>query len=95
MNEDTKKITYLEIRISGRVQGVGFRYFVKRQADKLGLKGFCKNEGDESVLVFSSGEKENQDKFLEKLQRGPLFARVSKLEVKEVLEFQYENFKIK
>jgi len=87
-------LIYLEIKISGRVQGVGFRYFAKRQADKLNLKGFCKNEGDELVVIVSSGEKENQKKFLEKLQRGPLFARVSKLEVKEIPEFQAEDFKI-
>ena len=94
MNNDLKEVIYLEIKIFGRVQGVGFRYFVKRQADKLGLKGFCKNEEDGGVLIVSSGEKENQENFIKNLQRGPLFARVDNLNVKEVQEFQSEDFKI-
>ncbi len=89
-----ENFTYLEIKIYGRVQGVGFRYFVKRQADKLNIKGFCQNEIYSSVFVTSSGEKENQEKFLKKLQKGPLFARVDNLEVKEIPEFKEESFKI-
>ncbi len=94
MIEDSKEIIYLEIRISGRVQNVGFRYFAKKQADRLGLKCFCKNEEDGRVFIVSSGEKENQQKFLEKLQKGPLFARVDNLNVKEVPKFEREDFKI-
>ena len=82
------------IHITGLVQGVGFRYFAKRLADKLDLRGFCKNEEDGGVLIVSSGENDNQEKFLEKLQKGSLFARVDNLNVKEVSEFQSGDFKI-
>ncbi|MFV0269489.1 MAG: acylphosphatase, partial [Draconibacterium sp.] len=41
-----------EIKVNGRVQGVGFRYFTKKQADIRGLKGWVKNAPDGSVLVL-------------------------------------------
>ena len=63
-----ENLTYLEIKILGKVQGVGFRYFVKRQANKFNIKGFCRNEIDGSVFVNSSGKKENQKKLLCKRQ---------------------------
>ena len=85
---------YLEIKILGRAQGVGFRYFAKRNAEKLGVKGFCKNLDDGSVLMNVFGEKEITEKFLEKLHKGPLFARVDEIKVREIDKFSYEDFKI-
>ena len=94
MSRDEGKIINLEIKISGKVQNVGFRFFAKIHAHKFGIKGFCRNKDDGSLLVVCSGKKENQERFLKKLQKGPLFARVDNLEAKEVNEIQTEDFEI-
>jgi acylphosphatase len=46
-----------EIKITGRVQGVGFRYFVQRRAAEFNIVGWVKNERDGSVLVMAQGDK--------------------------------------
>ena len=94
MEGENKNIKYLEVQIFGRVQGVGFRYFIKRQASKIGMRGFCKNLEDGSVLVNVSGENQILKDFLKKLHKGPLFARVDHLEIKEIPEFEAEAFKV-
>ncbi len=66
----------LKIEIFGRVQGVGFRHFTKENADKLGLKGYVKNNSDGSVTAIVQGEKENLDVFLHNVQKGPVLAKV-------------------
>ena len=63
-------------RISGRVQGVGFRYTCLNQALLLGLSGWVRNTEDGDVEVWSEGEAEKQDAFLEWLHKGPPRARV-------------------
>ena len=66
----------------------------KKNAEKLGVKGFCKNLDDGAVLINGFGEKEILEKFLEKLRKGPLFARVDEIQVKEIDKFLCEDFKI-
>ena len=86
------------IKIYGRVQGVGFRLSAKSVAEKLNITGFARNESDGSVYLEAEGpvlsevegEKENLEKFLEWCHRGPLFARVDKVVVEE--ENQLKNF---
>ncbi len=62
--------------ISGRVQGVGFRRFVVRQAAQNHLSGWVKNTSDSRVEVVAAGETKDVVPFLSACQRGPLFARV-------------------
>lgn len=71
----------LEARISGRVQMVMFRDFTKRQARRLGLTGFVRNETDGTVLVIAEGEEAELKKLLSKIATGPMFSRVEDLEV--------------
>lgn len=71
----------LEARIFGRVQMVLFRDFARRNAKRLGLTGFVRNETDGSVLVVAEGEEEKLKLLLSKLNRGPLFSRVSDFEI--------------
>jgi acylphosphatase len=61
----------LEASVRGRVQGVGFRFFVVREAIALGLDGFVANERDGSVRVVAEGPRPDLDALLERLEAGP------------------------
>jgi acylphosphatase len=61
----------LDANVRGRVQGVGFRYFVVREASGLGLDGFVANERDGSVHVVAEGSPAVLDELLELLRAGP------------------------
>ena len=63
-------------RVSGRVQGIGFRYACLNEALRLGLSGWVRNTEDGDVEVWSEGEADKQDAFLEWLRKGPSRARV-------------------
>ncbi len=65
--------------ISGLVQGVSFRSFVKTNADELGLKGWVRNMEDRRVEAVFEGDREAIERMLELCRRGPLGARVTGL----------------
>ncbi len=83
------------IKIYGRVQGVGFRYYTFKKATLLNIKGYVKNMPDGSVFVDCEGDKDNLNLFLEFLEKGPQFAYVEDVEVKEVEPQGYTSFEIK
>jgi acylphosphatase len=62
--------------VSGRVQGVGFRYFVQRAAQELGLGGYVKNRSDGTVETYASGTPERLEAFKKRLWEGPGLSRV-------------------
>jgi acylphosphatase len=63
-------------RVSGSVQGVGFRYFTRRKATELGLGGYVRNMSNGSVELEVEGPKEALDTFLNSVMRGPAGSRV-------------------
>ena len=63
--------------VRGRVQGVGFRYFTLNRAQKLGLKGWCRNTVEGHVEVDVVGTEVQLKEFLTYLQKGPVLARVN------------------
>lgn len=67
--------------VSGRVQGVGFRYFVYKNAIELGLIGYAKNSWDGTVEVHAEGEINKLIALQEKLNIGPGMSRVEKCKV--------------
>lgn len=69
----------LLIHLFGRVQGVGLRQFLKKQADVFGVRGFVKNEQDGSVLVTAQGTRPSLDSFLHAARRGSPFSKVTSL----------------
>jgi len=69
-------------KIFGRVQGVGFRFFVKENAQKLGLKGWVRNCADGSVELEAFGKRESLGALLKILQEDSGFARVERVESK-------------
>lgn len=71
--------------VSGRVQGVGFRAFVRRQALLLGLRGSAANLADGRVEVIVVGTEDAIDRLQRALRAGPPFSRVTGLERDEIL----------
>jgi acylphosphatase len=66
--------------ISGRVQGVGFRWFVHRRAEELGIAGWAKNLPDGRVEVLGTGDERSLSIFDASLKTGPRFAKVENVE---------------
>jgi acylphosphatase len=62
--------------VRGRVQGVGYRWFVEREAHILGISGWVRNNSDSSVEVLAMGTREQLSALRSKLQQGPRAARV-------------------
>ncbi len=85
----------IEVYVSGVVQGVGFRYFAKKMAKELGIRGFVKNLPDGRVYVYAVGDAATLDKFISALHRGPPLAVVRELDVKEVKVEELDDFEVR
>ena len=72
-------IETLDVRVTGRVQGVGFRAATVRQAHSLKVTGWVRNAPDGSVEVLIQGDPEQVDQMLSWLHRGPPLASVHEL----------------
>lgn len=68
------------IRIKGRVQGIGFRYWAVNKAREIGVSGWVHNAADGSVEILMRGEEDNIDTMILACHTGPLLARVDKVE---------------
>ena len=77
-------MTTLHVVVTGRVQGVGFRWYVREQARALGLRGWVRNNADGSVEVLASGAEGELDRLRSILRTGPSGARVSAVDVSSV-----------
>lgn len=82
------KIIHQNIRITGNVQGVGFRETTKYVADQSGIKGFVRNEADGSVYIEAEAEQWELESFLEWCNDGPDRAKVEHCEVTEGAELK-------
>ena len=69
--------------VRGRVQGVGFRWFVEREAKTLGISGWVRNNSDGSVQVLATGARDQLSALRSRLQQGPRAARVDDVEESE------------
>ena len=67
----------LRLRITGRVQGVGYRAWAEQTAQKLGLRGWVRNLTDGSVEALAQGPEKDVKTFAAACQSGPTFARVA------------------
>lgn len=87
----------LTIKIHGFVQGVNFRWYAQKEAQKLGLVGYVKNLLDDTVEVVAEGEEEVLKKLLEWCKVGPQGARVERVEERweNVANLEYSGFGIK
>ena len=90
----TNNLETRQITISGRVQGVGFRNWVKKKCTNLSLVGNVRNTLDMKVEVITTGSKANLDKFCSKCQSGPIFAEVESVNIKAINLKEFRSFKI-
>jgi acylphosphatase len=85
----------LHAHIEGRVQGVGFRYFVLNAAQVYDLAGWVRNRYDGRVEVVAEGELENLNRLLGELRRGPLSSDVRKVDYAfEEARGEFERFSV-
>jgi acylphosphatase len=84
----------LRIYLSGQVQGVAFRTFVKESASEFGVSGFARNLEDGRVEIFIEGDLNDVIKMVEVCKKGPKFARITNIESKEERMQGFANFKI-
>ncbi len=84
----------LRARISGRVQGVGYRYFALNHAKELEVKGWVQNIPGGGVEAVLEGDRKSVGELLNQLKTGPAQALVSGIDISEVKCKGFEDFKI-
>ncbi len=82
--------------VSGRVQGVGYRFFARKTATRLGIAGTARNLMDGTVEILACGEEPVLTEFYAELLKGPSFSDVSNIEMYEIHDefVQFEDFSI-
>lgn len=76
-----KMNTRLHATVHGRVQGVGFRYFVIETAARLEISGWVRNRFDGTVEVLAEGRRPQLENLVQQLQRGPRPSNVTKVDL--------------
>jgi acylphosphatase len=95
MNSQEKALQARRFVVRGRVQGVGFRWFVEREAKTLGISGWVRNNADSSVEVLAMGTRDQLAGLRSRLQQGPRAARVDNVEESEAKPVSgLSNFRI-
>jgi acylphosphatase len=80
--------------VYGRVQGVGFRYFVQNEAMQLGLSGYVKNRADGTVEVRASGDSKQVEDLKGRIAEGPRWARVDRIDESETAMARRDGFRV-
>ncbi|MCF6376151.1 acylphosphatase [Nocardioides KLBMP 9356] len=73
----------VQARVTGRVQGVSFRWWTEQRARELGVTGWVRNEPDGSVLLHAEGEDDAVDALVDWCRTGPPAAQVSDVAVRD------------
>ena len=90
-------LKYYRIQITGIVQGVAFRYYSKKKADALGLRGTTENQKDGSVISYIIGDKNDARLFIEWCHEGSPASDVKTVIYKELAsheDTEYQDFSI-
>jgi acylphosphatase len=81
--------------VTGRVQGVGFRWYVEREARLIGVGGWVRNREDGAVEVLASGTNAQLGSLYDRLREGPRAARIDQVEVDDAAPFsEFQTFQI-
>jgi len=83
------------IVVHGRVQGVGFRYFVQHVGDRLGLCGNVRNRLDSTVEIVVEGAADKVAEFIKRVEEGPPLAWVQRVDIADIpAQGAYRSFSI-
>ena len=85
----------VKIIIDGRVQGIGFRYYVSSKARVHDVKGYVLNLYDGRVEIDAEGENDNVHRFMIDCRKGPPMSRIDEFIVHDVPTFGFSSFSIK
>jgi acylphosphatase len=83
------------VKVSGKVQGVGFRFYTQKKARELGVRGYVKNERDGSVYIEAEADADIMEGFLHWVSRGPEWARVDEMNVQDIPLQNFDGFSIR
>ena len=97
MNAPSDKIVRLHMWVKGRVQAVGFRAFVQREAVGIGVVGWVRNVGYDTVEAIAEGTQEQIDRFMMVMKRGPIGSRVDDWheEWEPVMKGEFTSFRVR
>ncbi len=84
----------VRIYVSGTVQGVFFRAFIKENAERYNVKGFVRNLEDGRIEIFLEGDSERVNKMIELCKKGPKHAQIRNVEVKPERFQDFKSFKV-
>ncbi len=86
----------IHLEVYGRVQGVGFRHFVRTKADELGLTGWVRNRHQGHVEIVAEGKKNYLDLLISHVKKGPTSSHVSDLKIEWLKATdQYDRFQVR
>jgi len=93
VTENEKKSAFFA-KITGRVQGVGFRYSAIREANRLELYGWVRNTGSGDVEVWAEGQPEKLAQFGVWLRKGPQYAKIDSVTIEPAVPGSYTEFRV-
>ena len=85
----------IQIRVKGKVQGVGFRYYTKQKADECKLTGFVQNRADGSVYIEAQGAQPDVATFADWCRLGPEWSRVVECKISEMPPADFRKFEVR
>jgi acylphosphatase len=90
-----KELVCVKIIVKGRVQGIGYRWFVREIAEQENIYGYVKNNYDGSVeIVAESYQKTNIDRFIQRIKTEHEYAVVKDVKIENLTPLNYKEFKI-
>ena len=85
---------HLNITIYGRIQRVGFRYFINKTAEEMGICGFVRNRTDGAVYVEAEGRDELLEEFCKSCKKGNAWAKIKDVQIQESELKNFTDFDI-
>ncbi|MCO7124402.1 acylphosphatase [Sporolactobacillus shoreicorticis] len=95
MNRELGKMRSVELILSGRVQGVGFRYFTKQLAAQYHINGWVRNKDDGRVEIAAEGTNHQINQFIQAIGRGNFLAKIRDMDIHDFEPGHYTSFDIR
>lgn len=96
MQANPNEMIRAHIWVKGRVQGVGFRAHVEYHGSKIGVTGWVRNVGYDTVETVAEGTREQMEKIIEAVKQGPRASRVDETRIEyETVTGEFKDFGVK